>query len=82
LRDSTYSIDPTHIETIQCNDAASWNYDPTAKEYCHGFGCVIVSTGAKIPIAAEFTQAKQAYQETVRRRYTDLDAWRQRLRIL
>ncbi len=67
LLDSTYSIDSTHVEAIQYNDAASWNYDPTAEEYYYGFGCTIVSTGAKIPIAAEFTQAKQADQETAMR---------------
>jgi hypothetical protein len=67
LLDSTYSIDSTHIEAIQHNDAASWNYDSTAEEYYYGFGCTLVSTGPKIPIAAEFTQAKQADQETVMR---------------
>ena len=30
LLDVTYSIDSTHVEAIQYNDAASWNYDPTA----------------------------------------------------
>jgi hypothetical protein len=60
LLDSTYSIDSTHIGAIQHNDAASWNYDPTVEEYYYGFGCTLVSTGPKIPIAAEFTQAKQA----------------------
>ena len=30
LHDSTYSIDSTHVEAIQYNNAASWNYDPTA----------------------------------------------------
>jgi len=64
LLGSTYSIDSTHIEAIQYNDAASWNYDPTAEEYYYGFGCKLVSTGSKIPIAAEFTQTKQAGQET------------------
>ena len=64
LLDSSYSIDSTHVEPIQYNDATSWNYDPTVEEYYYGFGCTIVSTGAKIPIAAEFTQAKQADQET------------------
>jgi len=59
LLDSTYSIDSTHVEAIQYNDAASWNYDPTAEEHYYGFGCTIVSTRAKIPIAAEFTQSKQ-----------------------
>ncbi len=67
LLDSTYSIDSTHIEAIQYNDAASWNYDPTAEDYYYGFGCTIVSTGPKIPIAAEFTQTKQADQETAMR---------------
>ena len=67
LLDSTYSIDSTHIEAIQHNEAASWNYDPTAEEYYYGFGCTIVSTGAKIPIAAEFTQTKRADQETAMR---------------
>jgi hypothetical protein len=67
LLDLTYSIDSTHVEAIQYNDAASWNYDPTAEEYYYGFGCTIVSTGPKIPIAAAFTQAKQASQETAMR---------------
>jgi len=70
LLDSTDSIDSTHVEAIQYNDAASWNYDPTAEEYYYyyyGFGCTIVSTGSKIPIAAEFTQSKQASQETAMR---------------
>jgi len=67
LLDVTYSIDSTHITAIQYNDAASWNYDPTAEEYYYGFGCTIVSTGPKIPIAAEFTQSKQASKETAMR---------------
>ncbi len=64
LLDLTYSIDSTHVEAVQYNDAASWNYDPTAEEHYYGFGCTIVSTGAKTPIAAEFTQGKQADQAT------------------
>jgi hypothetical protein len=67
LLDSTYRIDSTHVEAIQWNDDASWNYDPTAEDHYYGFGCTIVSTGAKIPIAAEFTQAKQASEETAMR---------------
>jgi len=67
LLDATYAIDSTHITAIQYNDAASWNYDPTAEEYYYGFGCTIVSTGPKIPIAAEFTQSKQASKETAMR---------------
>jgi hypothetical protein len=63
LLDSTYSIGLTHVEAIQDNDAASWNYDLTTEEYYYGFSCTIVSISSKIPIAAEFTQAKQADQE-------------------
>ena len=65
--DSTYSVDSTHVKTIQYNDAASWNYNPTAEEHFYGFGCTIVSTGPKIPIAAEFTESKQAPEETAMR---------------
>lgn len=67
LLDSTYRIDSTHVEAIRWNDDASWNYDPTAEEYYYGFGCTIVSTGAKIPIAVEFTEAKQSSEETAMR---------------
>jgi len=59
LIDSTYRIDSTHVTAIQYNDEATWNYDSTAEEHYYGFGCVIVSAGPKIPIAAEFTQRKQ-----------------------
>ncbi len=46
---------------------ASKCYDPTAGEYCYGYGCTIVSTGSKIPIAAKFTESKQAPDETAMR---------------
>jgi len=46
---------------------ASKGYDPTAEEYYHGYGWSIVSTGQKIPIAAEFTESKQAPEETAMR---------------
>ena len=42
-------------------------YAPTAEEYYYAFGLTIVSTGPKIPIAAGFTQAKQASKETAMR---------------
>jgi len=54
LLDSTYAINSTHVEALQYNATASWDYDPTVEEYYYGFGCTLVSTGAKIPIAAEF----------------------------
>jgi hypothetical protein len=37
----------------------------------YGFGCTIVSTGQKIPIAAEFTQPKQASKGTAMRATRD-----------
>jgi len=67
LLDSTYSIDSTHVGVIQYNDTAPWDYNPTAEEHHYGLGCTILSTGSKIPIAAEFTQNKQADQETAMR---------------
>jgi len=54
-------------EGIQYNEAASWNNDPTGKEYYYGFGCTIVSIGGKIRIGAAFTQAKQSSQESAMR---------------
>jgi len=64
LLDFIYSIDSTHVEAIQHNDAVSWKYAPTTEEYYYGFSCTLVSTGAEILIAVEFRQTKQAGQET------------------
>jgi len=41
--------------------------DPTDDEYYYGYGCTVVSTGQKIPIAVEFTESKQAPEETAMR---------------
>ena len=62
-----FRIDSTDIMALPWNDDASWNYDPTAEQFYSGFGCTVVTTGAKIPIAAEFTDAKRAKQEMVMR---------------
>ncbi len=51
---------PSDPDTSKC-------YDPTAEEYYYSHGCTIVSTGSKIPIAAEFTERKQASEETAMR---------------
>jgi len=67
LLDLTYSIDSTDVRTMPADQDASKGYDPTAEEYYHGYGCTIVSTGQKIPIAAEFTESKQAPEETAMR---------------
>ena len=67
LLDLTCRIDSIHVTAIQYNDEATWNYDSTAEEHYYGFGCVIVSAGPKIPIAAEFTQRKQINTETAMR---------------
>ena len=49
---------------IQYSDAISWNYGPAVEEYYYGFDCTIVSINTKVPIASEFTQAKQVDKET------------------
>ena len=67
LLDLTYSIDSTDVRTMPADQDASKCYDPTAEEYYYGYGCTIVSTGQKLPIAAEFTESKQAPEETAMR---------------
>ncbi len=64
LLDLTYCIDSTDVRTMPADQDASKCYDLTAEEYYYGYGCTIVSTGQKIPIAAEFTESKQAPEET------------------
>ena len=64
LLDLTYWIDSTDMKTMPADQDASKCYDPTAEEYYYGYGCTIVSTGSRIPIAAEFTESKQAPEET------------------
>ncbi len=77
LLDVTYSIDPTDVRTMPADQDASKCYDPPAEEYYYGYGCTIVSTGQKIPIAAEFTESKQAPEETVMRVTRDAFAVKQ-----
>ena len=67
LLDLTYRIDSTDVRAMPADPDASKCYDPTADEYYYGYGCTIVSTGSKIPIAAEFTESKQAPEETAMR---------------
>ena len=67
LLDLTYCIDSTGVRAMPADRDASKCYDPTDDEYYHGYGCTIVSTGQKIPIAAEFTESKQAPEETAMR---------------
>ncbi len=67
LPDLTYCIDSTDVRSMPADQDASKCYDPTADEYYHGYVCTIVSTGQKIPIAAEFTESKQAPEETAMR---------------
>jgi len=67
LLDLIYCIDSTDVRAMPADQDASKCYDPTEDEYYHGYGCTIVSTGQKIPIAAEFTESKQAPEETAMR---------------
>ncbi len=64
LLDLTYSIDSTDVRAMPADPDASKCYDPTDDEHYYGYGCTIVSTGQKIPIATEFTESKQASEET------------------
>ena len=59
------------MRALPADQDASKCYDPTAEEYYHGYGCTIVSTGSKIPIAAGFTGSKQAPRETAMRTTCD-----------
>ncbi len=67
LLDLTYCIDSTDVRAMPADQDESKCYDPTDDEYYYGYGCTIVSTGQKIPIAAEFTESKQAPEETAMR---------------
>lgn len=67
LFDVTFRIDSTDVRARPSDPDTSKYYDLTAEEYYYGYGCTIVSTGSKIPIAAEFTESKQASQETAMR---------------
>jgi len=67
LLDLTYRIDSTDVRAMPADPDVSKCYDPTAEEYYYGYGCTIVSTGSKLPIAAEFTESKQAPEETAMR---------------
>ena len=67
LLDLTYCIDSTDVRAMPADRDASKCYDPTDDEYYYGYGCTIVSTGQKIPIAAEFTESGQAPEETAMR---------------
>jgi len=60
-------IDSTDVRTMPADQDASKGYDPTAEEYYHGYGCTIVSTGQKIPIAAEFTERASKLEEMAMR---------------
>ena len=82
LLDMTFRIDSTDVVALPWNDDASWNSDPTAEEFYYGFGCTVVTTGSKIPIAAEFTDAKRAKQETAMRVTCDALAVKQPIWML
>ena len=71
LLDMTYCIDSTDVRAMPSDPDASKCYDSTAEEYYYGYGCTLVSTGSKIPIAAEFTESKQASEETAMRVTSD-----------
>jgi hypothetical protein len=67
LLDLTYCIDSTEVGAMPADEDALKCYDPTDDEYYYGYDCTIFSTVQKIPIAAEFTESKQAPEETTMR---------------
>ena len=67
LLDLTDCIDSTDVRAMPADKDASKCYDPTDEEYDYGYGCTIISTGQKIPIATECTESKQAPEETAMR---------------
>ena len=67
LLDLIYCIDSTDVRAMPADQDASKCYDPADDEYYYGYGCTIVSTGQKIPIAADFTESKQAPEEMAMR---------------
>ena len=60
-------LDLTYCRAMAADLDASKCYDLTADEYYYGYGCTIVLIGSKIPIAAKFTDSKQAPEETAMR---------------
>jgi len=64
LLNLTYCIDSTDVRAIPTDQDASKSYYPTDYEYYYGYGCTTVSSGQKIPIAAESIQSKQTPEET------------------
>jgi hypothetical protein len=60
----TYCIDSTDVQAMPADPDASKCYDLTADEHYYDYGCTIVSTGTTIPIAAKFTESKQAPEES------------------
>jgi len=75
--DATWNYDPTADSDDSEDDDNEVNSDGDDEEtdeqddddggFYYGYGCLIVSTGPKLPIAAAFTQRKQVDQETARR---------------
>ncbi len=71
LLDLTHSIDSTDVRAMPTDPDASKCYDPTEDQYNYHYGCTIVLTRQEIPIAAEFTESKQAPEETAIRAIRD-----------
>jgi hypothetical protein len=67
LLDLIYYIDVTDVRAMPADQDASKCDDLTDDEYCYGYGCTVVSTVEKIPLATEFTEGKQALEETAMR---------------
>jgi len=77
--EASWSYDPTAEGTNdESDDSDDAEQDTTSEEqdqesdedsggYYYGYGCLVVTTGPKLPVAAAFTEGKKIDQETARR---------------
>ena len=69
--EASWNYDPTaetgESETDQSDESKQDASDDEDGGYYFGYGCLLVTTGPKLPVAAAFTEQKQVDQETARR---------------
>jgi hypothetical protein len=62
-----FCIDGTDIPVDQRDEDADWNYDHAEDDYYYGYGCCVTTAAYNIPVAAAFTPAKKADEDTAMR---------------
>ena len=78
-KEASWNYDPTAGESDEESDDSDDTEQETSEEdqdeqpdedsggYYYGYGCLVVTTGPKLPVAAAFTEQKKVDQETARR---------------